>query len=112
VISPAVRSAPVQTPTSASDAAFQLLASAVPHPGAGSGGGQSTNGLVAAPVASPSVTQALPIPTPSQSEIVARLSGGGDQPVATDSLTQVGEQDRIWDLVAAGPVGDPSATLP
>jgi uncharacterized delta-60 repeat protein len=58
---------------------------------------------------SPSITVDLPIPSESQSEAVARISGGGGATVAADDvLGPTGDSDRAWNVVCTR-VADGSA---
>ncbi len=69
---------------------------------------QGANNLFAATTTAPSTMALLPIPAESQSEAVARLSGGGDQPnAADDPFSLTGEPARVRDLVLASEADAP-----
>jgi hypothetical protein len=101
-------SAALQNPAALSDAVFQALAAGGSRPNAGAVVFRGANNLFAPPLASPATAAIFPIPTESQSESVARLSGGGDQPItADDPFALTGEPDRIGNLVLAGAADEP-----
>jgi hypothetical protein len=87
-------------PLAASDAVFASLADRIQVPG-----GVPAHTLVPpAILLLPSSFTPVPlsVPSVSQSEAVARISGGGETIAADDVFGLAGDSDRAWNLVLAG----------
>jgi uncharacterized delta-60 repeat protein len=90
---------------SVSDAVFASLAMRAAGTSAVANFAQLTSPASTPPVSPAIVTAPLPIPTTSQTEIVARISGGGGQTTTPDDFFDLtGESDRSWSLALAGAV--------
>lgn len=106
VVTPAT---PVPQAAAVSDAAFQQLQASVgTHPAAEAAGSPVTPNLFVPLPVNPLMTSPLPTPGLSQSAAVAKLSGGGDTPIAADDpFGLTGEPDRIWYLASSGEAAGP-----
>jgi hypothetical protein len=100
-----MHTAPVtRTPsTAASDAVFASIAATSGNAVAQGQSANQTADPLTLLTASPSATSALPVPSGSQSEAVARISGGGGETIAAEDVLGIaGESDRVGNLVFLG----------